>query len=187
MDSSRQIVVFGAGVLGQRIAAVFIAGGFSVNLVDLNKEALAKAQDYIRDNISKFSELTPEKQEPGPFAMYLVDELSAAVSNAWLVVEVVPEILDLKISTFKQLDSLAPNDCIFASNSSSYKSRLMVQELSQERQEKTLNMHFVVPPGINTVELMTDGETQPKLFELLSNVLKTCGMIPITAKKESTG
>lgn len=114
-------------------------------------------------------------------------DVEPAVNNAWLVIEVVPEKLDLKIETFAELDAKAPVDCIFASNSSSFKSSLMVQKISAERRKQMLNMHFTMPPSIRTVELMTNGETDPGIFPYLEDVLGECGMLPVTARCESTG
>lgn len=48
-------------------------------------------------------------------------------------------------------------------------------------------MHFVIPPDIRTVELMTSGETLPDLFPSFSQVLSECGIVPVTTRKESTG
>jgi 3-hydroxyacyl-CoA dehydrogenase len=63
----------------------------------------------------------------------------------------------------------------------------MLDDVSQTRRERVLNMHFTMPPGIRTVELMTCGETKPELFGELSEILKGCGMVPVTARRESTG
>ena len=63
----------------------------------------------------------------------------------------------------------------------------MVEKIGNERREKTLNAHFTMPPFIRTVELMTDGVTKMEVLKVLSDVLRECGMIPVTAKRESTG
>ncbi|KAF5866668.1 hypothetical protein ETB97_010763 [Aspergillus alliaceus] len=98
-----------------------------------------------------FTALTPSQCPSGTYKTFA--EIPAAVSDAWIVVEAVPEQLPLKISTFAEVDRNAPDDCIIASN----------------------------------IELMTDGETREELFGLLTDVLKKCGMIPVTAKRESIG
>ncbi|KAB8268973.1 hypothetical protein BDV30DRAFT_251794 [Aspergillus minisclerotigenes] len=182
---SRPVVVLGAGVLGRRIASVFLAGGYNVHIRDPSSQALSDASSYIDSHLQEFKALTPSQRTGGTYKTFT--EIPAAVSSAWLVVEAVPEKLPLKISTFAEVDRNAPADCIIASNSSSIKSRLMLDEVKPERKERVLNMHFTMPPAIRTVELMTDGETSPKLFNLLTGVLKDCGMIPVTARRESTG
>ncbi|OGM46319.1 putative 3-hydroxyacyl-CoA dehyrogenase [Aspergillus bombycis] len=183
--SSRPVVVLGAGVLGRRIASVFLAGGYNVHIRDPSPKALSDASSYIDSHLQDFRALTPSQRTAGTYKTFT--EIPAAVSDAWLVVEAVPEKLPLKISTFAEVDRNAPADCIIASNSSSFKSRLMLDEVKPERRERVLNMHFTMPPAIRTVELMTDGETSEKLFTLLTVVLKECGMVPVTARRESTG
>ncbi|KAK1773872.1 hypothetical protein QBC45DRAFT_426548 [Copromyces sp. CBS 386.78] len=58
---------------------------------------------------------------------------------------------------------------------------------SDERKKWVCNVHYTMPPTIRTVELMTSGHTHPEIFPFLSEVLKQCGMLPATARKESTG
>lgn len=92
-------------------------------------------------------------------------ETAPAVSNAWLVIGAIPEKLDLKIDTFKELDEKCPADCVIGSNGSSFKSSLMgskvlagVGGVGAARKERFLNMHFTTLPMIRTVEMMTCGE-----------------------------
>jgi 3-hydroxyacyl-CoA dehydrogenase len=73
--------------------------------------------------------------------------MEEAVKDAWLVIEALPEKLDLKISMFGQLDKHAPHDCILGSNSSSYKSRLMLDKVDQSRRHRVCNIHYYMPPG----------------------------------------
>lgn len=183
---SRPVVVLGAGVLGRRIASVFVAGGYTVHIRDPSTQALHDAANFVNTHRDEFTALVPE-----PCPKYgrceTFTDIPHAVKNAWLVIEAIPEQLPLKIETFAEVDQHAPADCIIASNSSSFKSRLMLDKVADERRERVLNMHFTMPPTIRTVELMTDGETKPELFETLTCILKNCGMIPVTARKESTG
>ncbi|KAM0545398.1 hypothetical protein ACHAPJ_011382 [Fusarium lateritium] len=185
-SKTRAVVVLGAGVLGRRIASLFLAGGYTVHIRDPSPQALADAVEYIDAYRADFTAAVHSKPSTqGSFQVFT--ELPAAVANAWLVIEAVPEKLPLKVSTFAEVDRATPADCIIASNSSSFKSRLMVDEISAERRKKVLNMHFTMPPDIRTVELMTDGETDEELFPILSDVLRECGTVPVTARRESTG
>ncbi|KAL4934224.1 3-hydroxyacyl-CoA dehydrogenase [Aspergillus undulatus] len=183
---TRPIVVLGAGVLGRRIASLFVAGGHTVHIRDPSAQALHDAAEFIDTHRDEFSAITPAPH-PVSGTYETFTEIPLAVANAWLVIEAVPEKLPLKIETFAEVDRHAPADCIIASNSSSFKSRLMLDKVARERRERVLNMHFTMPTAIRIVELMTDGETRPELFESLSTTLRACGMIPVTARKESTG
>lgn len=115
------------------------------------------------------------------------EDLEHAVANAWLVIEAVPEKLDLKISTFATLEQLAPKDCILATNSSSYKSSEMIVKISDETKRRVLNTHYYMPPENMVVELMTDGLTDSAVFPFLSERFKEGGAKPYVARKESTG
>lgn len=186
-SKERPIVLLGAGVLGRRIAAVFLAGGYNVHIRDPSKQALSDAESFIHTQLPSFTAVLSQQGKISPGSLRIFTEIAPAVKNAWLVVEAVPEKLELKQATFAEVVASAPADCILASNSSSFKSRLMVEGLDKKRREMTLNMHFTMPPAIRTVELMTDGETKQELFGILSEVLRVCGMVPVTARKESTG
>ncbi len=186
--ASRPVVLLGAGVLGRRIATVFVAGGYNVHIRDPSTQALADAGAFIEANQAEFATFTKTNPSGASCGSYRTfTEIQPAVADAWLVIEAVPEKLPLKISTFAEVDTHSPTDCIIVSNSSSFKSRLMLDEVRPTRRERVANMHFTMPPGIRTVELMTDGETAPELFPFLTRVLDECGMIPVTARKESTG
>jgi 3-hydroxyacyl-CoA dehydrogenase len=110
-----------------------------------------------------------------------------AIADSWLVIEAVPEKLQLKIDTFAQLDALAPSDCILASNSSSYKSSEMLEKVSVNTKARILNMHYYMPPQCMIVELMTDGHTTPEIFPFMVDRSKEVGTLPYVARKESTG
>ncbi|PYI36188.1 hypothetical protein BP00DRAFT_474920 [Aspergillus indologenus CBS 114.80] len=183
----RPITILGAGVLGSRIASALLAGGHRVHIRDPSADALATAATYIDAHRAAFEALLPAPVATGSGNYQAFTSLADAVRDAWLVIEAIPEILDLKIATFAELDALTPDDCILASNSSSFKSRLMSPTVQPARRARVLNMHFTMPPGIRSVELMGCGETDPAHLERLSEVLRGCGLIPVTARRESTG
>lgn len=98
-----------------------------------------------------------------------------------------PEKLSLKIDTFAELAKLAPKDAILVTNSSSYKSREMLENVGGETRKRILNTHYMMPPDNRIVELMTDGETDGDIFPFYVERLKKVGMHLIVARKESTG
>lgn len=184
---SRPVLLLGAGVLGRRIACVFIAGGYNVNIYDLSPETRRAALDFVETQKVEFaSKLTNSPaSECGTCTVF--DDLVSAAKDAWLVIEAIPEKIELKIDAFGQLDSLCPQDCILGSNSSSFRSSLMVDKVSDDRRRLVCNIHFSMPPEIKTVELMTAGQTHTEVFPFLEDILRDCGMLPATAVKESTG
>ena len=177
----RVVAVLGGGVLGRRIACAWAASGYDVLIRDPSAEQRAAAVHYCATSASQYSDSTKRG------TVEAVDDLKTAVERAWLVIEAVPEKLPLKISTFLDLERLTANDTILCSNSSSYKSREMVGELQEATKRRSLNMHYYMPPGNRIVELMTDGDTDQRIFPFLVEKLKEVGMCPYVARKESTG
>jgi 3-hydroxyacyl-CoA dehydrogenase len=113
--------------------------------------------------------------------------MDSALPKAWLVIEALPEKLSLKIDIFGQLAEQAAEDCILASNSSSFKSRFMLDKVDAGKRHRVCNMHYFMPPGNNTVELMTCGYTHGDILPFLYGKIAECGMQPAIARKESTG
>jgi 3-hydroxyacyl-CoA dehydrogenase len=133
--------------------------------------------------VESYSQKTGQK----PGKVQAVEHLKGAVQNAWLVIEAVPEKIQLKIDTFAELEALAPADCILASNSSSYKSSEMLTKVSANTKTRILNMHYYMPPQSMVVEIMTDGCTDSAIFPFIVERSKEVATLPYLARKESTG
>lgn len=177
---SRPIAVIGAGTLGRRIAAMLSGHGAEVRLFDVSEAQLRDASAYVNETAAGLAEQTEER---GAFST--TTDMQQAVAGAWLVVEAVPERLELKREVFAQLDELAPPDAILATNSSSLKSSLLIGEVSKP--ERVLNAHFYQPPRWNAVEIMSCGETDPAAIELMLTMMARYGLEPFHVRKESTG
>lgn len=141
---SRPVVVLGGGVLGRRIAACWVAGGFHVIVRDPSEKSRNDAVDYIKQNIATYLALT--KSTAGSYEA--VEDLQSAVKDSWLVFEAVPEILGLKENPFLDLEKYAPQDCILASNSSSYKCSELLGKVTEVTKVRVLNTHFMMPPQV---------------------------------------
>lgn len=165
------------------LGCIWASAGFDVKLRDPSAQQRADGIAYIEENVQSYSAKT--NQIPGSFEA--VEDMKHAVENAWLVIEAVPEKLDLKIATFAELEALTPEDCILASNSSSYKSSEMISQVSDSTKTRVLNMHYYMPPACMIVELMTDGYTSPEIFPFMVERCKEAATNPYVARKESTG
>ncbi|MGY2062780.1 3-hydroxyacyl-CoA dehydrogenase family protein, partial [Nocardia gipuzkoensis] len=146
----RPVTVVGAGTLGRRIALMFASRGGSVRLNDLDAEQGAAALEFIAGEFDERPEWIRGRVE-------FTTNLDDAVANAWLVVESIPERLELKQALFARLAAVAPADAILTTNSSSYASRLIVADLPSA--ERMLNTHFSRPPTGVAVEVMSCGVT----------------------------
>jgi 3-hydroxybutyryl-CoA dehydrogenase len=180
--ASRPVAVIGAGTLGRRIALMLAAHGAEVNIYDLAKAQREAAVDYVTQSLPA---LADRKSGVVPGQVSAQADIADAVRNAWLVVEAVPERLELKQQIFGQLDELAAADTILASNSSSYASRLFLDKVHHP--ERVLNIHFYMPPQQNAVDVMSCGETGRDVIDFVLATLPQFGLYPFEARKESTG
>ncbi|KAE8161240.1 hypothetical protein BDV40DRAFT_301560 [Aspergillus tamarii] len=180
---NRPVVVLGAGVLGRRIGCIWASAGYEVRIRDPSEQQRIDGLAYIQENVESYAQHTGQK--PGRYSAH--QDMKDAVSNAWLVIEAVPEKLELKIATFAELEALTPEDCILASNSSSYKSSEMIVKVSDATKARILNMHYYMPPGCMIVELMTDGYTDEGVFPFMVERSKEAATLPYVARKQSTG
>lgn len=185
-SADRPIVIVGAGTLGRRIAAVFAAGGSDVRIADLQEAQRTAALEYIAESLP---ELTQRLHQQGTVVtagtVTAVEQVADALSGAWLVVEAVPEKLEIKRPLFGDLDRLADHDALLATNSSSYASRYVIDEVTNAG--RVFNMHFAMPPTSLAVELMSDGQTSEGLLEDVAEELRRYGLAPFIAHAESTG
>jgi len=155
--------------------------GNPVHLYDTSSENTKAAVDFIDQNID--TQLKRTGKARGELSTF--SDLEEAVADAWLVIEAIPEILELKIKLFGELDKLTKPDCILASNSSSFRSSMML-ELVQHK-ERVLNMHYYMPTENNCVELMSSTYTDEKIFDRLVEANREVGFKPMIVKKQSTG
>ncbi|KAJ5102005.1 hypothetical protein NUU61_004227 [Penicillium alfredii] len=196
--TDRPVAIVGAGVLGRRIACVFVAAGYNVHIQDSLSESRQAAIDYIDEHKQQFAsrlrnrngnDNAPEAtRQPVYGNCKAFVEIGPATSDAWLAIEAVPKP-DGKPGIFAELDAKSPRDCILASSSSSFKSVLRAGKVSAARQKRCLNIYFMWPPAIRTVWLMEDCEigTDSEIFPQLESILTECGMTLTTEVQDSTG
>jgi 3-hydroxybutyryl-CoA dehydrogenase len=179
---NRPVAVFGAGTLGRRIALMFASRGGTVRMHDPSAEQVTAATEYVAQTLPE----VVDKRGSGEVGLVQgVGSVAEALDGAWLVVEAVPEKLEIKIPLWGQIDAAAPADTIFATNSSSYPSRSMAEHVRDK--SRLCNMHFYMPPGSNAVDLMSDGQTDRTLLDTLLTVLPEFDIHPFEARRESVG
>ncbi|KAF0849470.1 3-hydroxyacyl-CoA dehydrogenase family protein [Nocardia caishijiensis] len=179
---NRPVAVIGAGTLGRRIALMFATRGGTVHIVDPTAQAGAAAVDYVREQLPA---VAASVRDGSPGTVEYIQDQASAVRGAWLVVEAVPEILDLKKKVFGQLDTQADADAIVASNSSSYASRLFTEDC--DTRDRMLNTHFYMPPASTALDVMSDGHTSQEVLDYVLRTFPEYGLHPFLCRKESTG
>jgi 3-hydroxybutyryl-CoA dehydrogenase len=180
--TGRPIAVIGCGTLGRRIALMASTRGGEVRIFDPHQHCLDEGLQYITETLPAV-----RASMPGAVAGQVSGQtdMAAVVRNAWLVVEAVPEKLDVKREVFAELDSMAPQDAILATNSSSYPSSRLVDLVAHP--ERLLNMHYYMPPDLPMVELMSCGKTDPAIIDFLMEHLPIYGLVPFRVQRESVG
>lgn len=181
---NRPIAVLGAGTLGRRIALTFATRGGAVHLYDVSEESLQSAKEFLDQRIP---ELVKARSALGaqPATIEYFTDLPSAVKDAWYVVESVPEVQALKIDMLGQLDEIAAPDAIIGTNSSSFMSSELIGKVKHP--ERFLNTHYGQPPEAPQAELVTDGHTDERIFDVLGAELPKHGFVTAVARKESVG
>ena len=175
--------VIGSGTIGSRIALMLASGGGEVRLFDLNADQLEAARRYVEAELPR---VVAGRSGALPGRLVLSRTVQAAVADTWMVVEAIPERLDLKRKMFGDLDRLAPEDAILASNSSSYPTSQLIDAVS--RPGRVANTHYYGGlPEVNVVEVMSCGKTTDEVIARLFERLPAYGLLPIQVLKESVG
>jgi 3-hydroxybutyryl-CoA dehydrogenase len=180
----RPVAIDGAGTLGRRIASVYAAGGSDVRIFDFSAEQSEAAREYAEEHVAQTQQalrLHPARRG----RVEVCNDLQEAVGGAWMVIEAVPERIDLKTEVFGDLDRLAEPDAILCSNSSSIPTSQVIGKV--ERPERVLNTHYQQPPELNAVELMSCGKTDDGVIDALMEKLPNYRLVPFRVRRESDG
>ncbi len=167
--------------MGNGIAHVCAQAGRSVTLVDMNQDLLERALGTIFKNMDrqvKKEIISAGEKEAAMERISTATSLEDAVENAQLVVEAVPETLELKEKVFKELDEKAPADAILATNTSSISITKIAAFTS--RPEKVIGMHFMNPvPMMKLVEVIRGLATADETTRTVMDLSKELGKTPV--------
>ena len=177
--SIQKIAVVGGGTMGNGIAHVAAQAGKSVRLLDVSSDVLEKAMATIGKNLDRqIKKGTLDESAKGDILGRIETgtDLAAGVTDADLVVEAVPEKMELKDTIFRTLDASAPAGAILATNTSS----ISITQIAAvtKRPGQVIGMHFMNPvPMMQLVEIIrglaTTDETTAAVVELAKELGKT--------------
>lgn len=189
MEELRQVAVIGTGTLGTQICMTAANAGYKVQCFDPQEGSLDRALEKVRPRaeVSRRPPLVPlERWESCRKSISCHSSMEKALEGADLVIEAVPEELELKRKTWKEMGQWAPPKAILATNSSSIPvSRL---EDAGGRPERSLNIHFYQPLlGMHIVDVMGGSRTLPEVFDAGVGWVRSLGCIPLTVRKELLG
>ena len=189
VDDVETVAVLGAGNMGHGIAEVAALAGFDVNLRDIKEEFVQNGYDQIEWSLGKLAEKDQISQEEADAALDRVTPVvpvEDAVAEANLVIEAVPEKMDIKKDVYAEVEKYAPDHTVFASNTSS----LSITELSEvtDRKERFCGMHFFNPPvRMQLVEVISGAHTDNETMDLVEDVAEQIGKTPVRVRKDSPG
>lgn len=188
-EDVKKITVLGSGAMGHGIAQVCIAGGYTVAMTDIKQEFLdngvAKVKESFDFLVGK-GKMTQEDADSALARLSTTTVIKDAVSDSQLVIEAVPEIMDLKKSVFKEVSDSAPADAILASNTST----MSISEISSAvtNPERFVGLHFFNPVNrMKLAEVIYGEKTTDDVVETLCKISEKIKKIPVKVLKDRPG
>ena len=177
----QKIGVIGAGQMGNGIAQVAACAGYDVVMVDIKDEYVEKGLGTIRFSLGKLvsKERMTQQDADSALARIVTGTDRSACADCDLVVEAVPEILELKTSIFSELDALCKPETILASNTSSISITTIAQ--ATQRPDRVIGMHFMNPvPIMKLVEVINGDATSESTNAAVNEAAETMGKIALS-------
>lgn len=172
----RKVAVIGSGTMGHGIAEVTALAGYEVVMVDVAQDLLNKALERIKWSLDKLAERggTISKEKVSEVMGRIKTSLSVteAVKDIDLMIEAVPENIDLKKKIFSEADANAPSHAILATNTSS----LPITEIASatKRPERVVGIHFFNPPVLMPlVEVIKGAQTNDEVAKRAYDFVKS--------------
>lgn len=183
------IAVLGAGTMGHGIAELAALAGYDVHLQDVSRELVQKGYEHIEWSLEKLTNSGQLEEDAATAAFDRITtftELNPAVEDVDVVIEAIPEEIELKNELFAEVEIAAPDRTIFASNTST----LSITDLSEatDRPEQVCGMHFFNPPvRMQLVEVISGSHTADETLDLVEGLASTLDKTPIRVQKDVPG
>ncbi len=176
-----KIAILGAGQMGNGIAQVAASAGFSVLMIDIKQDYVDNGMLAIENSLARMVKKDRMSIEDADQALARISTATEkeAAADADLVIEAIPEIPELKFSTFAQLDKICKPQAILASNTSS----ISINDIAQatNRPEKVIGMHFMNPvPVMKLVEIINGSQTENTVTEAVVKAAEKMGKIALS-------
>ncbi|WP_257349361.1 3-hydroxyacyl-CoA dehydrogenase [Pseudalkalibacillus decolorationis] len=181
----KHLTVIGSGVMGRGIAYVAAVGGYETTLVDISEKALDSAQSEINAIFAKGvqrNKLTEEEANSSMGRMSYSSDLKTIVSKTDMVIEAVPEKLEIKKNIFEAIDQHAPDQCYFATNTST----MSPTEIASftNRPGKVIAMHFFNPVHkMPLIEIIKGLDTAKETVKAANEVAARMGKETVTVNE----
>ncbi len=174
------IAVIGSGQMGNGIAQVASCAGYQVTMIDIKQEFLEKGMKTISSSLQRLvsKERMTQDEADNAVSLISISTETNSCADADLVVEAIPEIPELKYSTFAQLDSICKESTILASNTSS----ISIDAIANQtlRPQNVIGMHFMNPvPIMKLVEVINGSQTSNEVTSAVLAVAEKMGKTPL--------
>jgi len=183
------IAVLGAGNMGHGIAEVAALAEYDVVLRDIEEDLVRDGYENIEWSLNKLAEKEQISADAAEAALERVTplvDLEEAVAGADVVIEAVPEVMEIKQEVYEEIDEYAAEEAIFATNTSS----ISVTDLSEvtDRPEQFCGMHFFNPPiRMPLVEVISGEHTAEETLEAIESLAEAMDKTPVRVRTDSPG
>ncbi len=189
LEEINTVAVLGAGNMGHGISEVAALAGYDVNMRDINEEFVQNGYDQIEWSLGKLAENDQISEDDADDALERVTplvDLEETVADADVVVEAVPERMEIKRDVWEDVEAYAPDHAVFTTNTSS----LSITDLSEftERPERFCGMHFFNPPiRMDLVEVISGEHTDDATLDVVEALAEDFGKTPVRVRKDVPG
>jgi 3-hydroxybutyryl-CoA dehydrogenase len=179
-DASARVAVIGGGLMGHALAVALIASGVATEIFESEASAREGLESRVRATLTEWRGNADAIRN-----LRIVDRLENVDKSTCLVVEAIPENLQLKQQFFAHAEQVMPN-AVLATNSSVFR----VGDVSANMQDpsRAIGTHWWNPPHLMpVVEVIQGAATQPRIVEWTMNFLRYCGKTPVQVRKDTPG
>ncbi len=185
----KNATVIGAGIMGHGIAEVLALSGLNVVVNDVSQDFLDRARQNVQSSLARMKEggkINESVMNDTLARLSFSTDIKNSVAKADIIVEAVPEVLDIKKSVIKEVESSCSPDAIIASNTSNF--RITELQEGSVRPKRIVGMHFFNPPVVlKLVEVVKGEKTDNQTFEAVYDLSRKIGKTPIRVVKDSPG
>ena len=188
-DDVNVVAIVGAGTMGPGMAATFARHGFDVRLTDVKPEVLERGKgtvDTVYKTLIGGGFMTEADAEAGRARIHFTLSTEEAVREADVVLEAIPEKIEMKRAFFRDVESSVGDETILASNTSGIRISAIAEAV--RRPERVVGMHWSNPPHmIPVIEVIKGARTSDAVAEATKRVVDRIGMIPVLVQKDVPG
>jgi len=189
IEEVKKIGVIGAGNMGHQISTLCAIQGYKTTVTDVSEEILKNAETfvdtYLPGRVEK-GRMTQEQADQARANITFSGNLEDAVQDADFIIEAAIEVLDIKRRLFADMDNMAPEHTILATNSSAIVSSRIAD--ATKRPEKVVNMHFFNPALVmKLVEVVQGPHVSDETTQITIELCNRLDKVPVHLKKEVDG